>query len=378
MPSSLNSRERVILALSRKQPDRVPCAPDISNMVPCRLTGKPFWNVLLDAEPPIWQAYLDAARHFDIDAFFFHAAPGDNPRARYSARRNVTRREDDRVVTETVYTTPAGEFREEWTFPVGDSETCTRKAFQTMHEALPHLQYILSADMAGDFAPTRAMQSYINGEFAVGGYCNTPMLPYHWLVGQLEEAVVEYYDEVEIMHQYRELFHNYNVRKTEMFLDFGVDFLLIESSGSLTMQSLDIVRDMQLPTLKVLTAMCRQAGVPSMFHSCGRSRPLLPMLADETELDGVQPLECPPTGDIDLLEVKRTYGQRLCLMGNLNTPELMLRGTADDVYNESVRLLNGCKQDGAFILSTGDQCGRDTPDENIHAMRRACLDHGGY
>ncbi len=198
-------------------------------------------------------------------------------------------------------------------YECGDSETCTHKAFRTMREALPHLQHVLSADMAGDFAPTRAMQSYINGEFAIGGYCNTPMLPYHWLIGQLEEAVVEYYDEIEIM-----------------------------------------------------------------FHSCGRSRPLLPMLADEPELDGVQPLECPPTGAIDLLEIKRAYGTRLCLMGNLNTPELMLRGSADDVYHESVRLLDGCKQGGAFMLSTGDQCGRDTPDENIHAMRRACRDHGSY
>jgi hypothetical protein len=347
-------------------------------MVPCRLTGKPFWQVLLDADPPIWQAYLDAARHFNIDAFFFHASPGDNLRAHCTTRRVVTQRADDRVVTETVFTTPAGEFREEWTFQIGDSETCTRKAFQTMREAMPHLRHVLSADITGDFAPTRVMQNYIKGEFAIGGYCNTPMLPYHWLLGQLEEAVIEYYDDLEIMHEYRELFHHYNVRKAELFLDHGVDFLLIESSGSLTMQSLDIIRDMQLPTLKTITHMCRQAGVPSMFHSCGRSRPLLPMLADETELDGIQPLECPPTGDVDLLEVKRTFGTRLCLMGNLNTPELMLHGTPEQVYAESVRLLDGCKQGGAFILSTGDQCGRDTPDENIRAMVRACHDHGGY
>lgn len=366
----------MLLALRRQEPDRVPCSPDISSMVPCRLTGKPFWEVLLDGQPPIWQAYVDAARHFGIDAFFFHASPGENPRAQCRVTRTIKERRPDRIITDLCYATPAGDAHEEWTFPIGDSETCTRKAFDTMREAMPILRYILSDAIDGDFAPTAAMRAYIGEEFAVGGYCNTPMLPYHWLRGQLEEAVIEYYDDRDVMYEYRELFHNFNVRKAELFLDYGVDFLLIESSGSLTMQSLDIIRDLQLPTLQTITRMCRQAGVPSMFHCCGRSWDLLPMLANETELDGIQPLECPPTGDVDILAAKRMYGERLCLMGNLNTPELMLRGTPDEVYAESVRLLEGCRAGGGFVLSTGDQCGRDTPDDNIRAMVRACQDHG--
>ncbi|HUT33160.1 MAG TPA: hypothetical protein VNE39_06765 [Planctomycetota bacterium] len=33
---------------------------------------------------------------------------------------------------------------------------------------------------------------------------------------------------------------------------------------------------------------------------------------------------------------------------------------------------------GGFILSTGDQCGRDTPDENILAMLEVARDYGRY
>ena len=198
------------------------------------------------------------------------------------------------------------------------------------------------------------------------------------LEGQLEAAVVEYYTDLDIMHEYRDLFHRYNVRKAELFLEGGVDFLLIESSGSLTMQSPEIFEDMQLETLKVITRMYKEAGVPTMFHSCGISRALLPILAEQTDLDGIQPLEPPPTGDIDLAETKREFGDRLALMGNLNTPELMLRGTVEEVFDASCAAIEAAKENGGFILSTGDQCGRDTPDENIFAMVRAVEEVGGY
>jgi uroporphyrinogen decarboxylase len=204
------------------------------------------------------------------------------------------------------------------------------------------------------------------------------MLPYHWLKGQLEAAVVEYYTDLEVMHEYRDLFHRYNVRKAALFLEGGVDFLLIESSGSLTMQSPEIFEDMQLETIKVITRMYKEAGVPTMFHSCGISQALLPILAEKTDLDGIQPLEPPPTGDIDLAGTKREFGSRLALMGNLNTPELMLRGTAEDVFDASRAAIEAAKDGGGFILSTGDQCGRDTPDENICAMLRAVEEVGRY
>lgn len=30
--------------MQNKQPDMVPVSPDISNMIPCKLTGKEWWN----------------------------------------------------------------------------------------------------------------------------------------------------------------------------------------------------------------------------------------------------------------------------------------------------------------------------------------------
>ena len=50
---SVTKRERLLAVLRGEVPDCVPVCPDISNMVPCRLTGKPFWDIYVYKDPPL-------------------------------------------------------------------------------------------------------------------------------------------------------------------------------------------------------------------------------------------------------------------------------------------------------------------------------------
>jgi uroporphyrinogen decarboxylase len=56
----------------------------------------------------------------------------------------------------------------------------------------------------------------------------------------------------------------------------------------------------------------------------------------------------------------------------------MLRGTPDEVSGASRRAIDAAAEGGRFILSTGDQCGRDTPFENIRAMISTARTYGRY
>ncbi len=42
---------------------------DISNMIPCRLTGKPFWDIYLYKDPPLWKVFINAVRYFGCDGW---------------------------------------------------------------------------------------------------------------------------------------------------------------------------------------------------------------------------------------------------------------------------------------------------------------------
>lgn len=64
----MTSRERLLTVLRGEIPDCVPVAPDFSNMIPAKLTGKPWWDIYLYNDPPIFEAYVECAKKFDIDS----------------------------------------------------------------------------------------------------------------------------------------------------------------------------------------------------------------------------------------------------------------------------------------------------------------------
>jgi uroporphyrinogen decarboxylase len=124
--------------------------------------------------------------------------------------------------------------------------------------------------------------------------------------------------------------------------------------------------------------MFKQAGIVTSLHCCGKERALVELAATETDLDCIDPLEVPPMGDCDLREIKQRFGRRLALKGNLHTTEVMLHGTPAEVTAAARDCLAAAMDGGGFILSTGDQCGRDTPDANITTLVEVCERDGRY
>ncbi|MFC1453137.1 uroporphyrinogen decarboxylase family protein, partial [Verrucomicrobiota bacterium] len=161
-------------------------------------------------------------------------------------------------------------------------------------------------------------------------------------------------------------------------MDPRPDFLLCGGSGTLVYQTPEIFRDLGLPVLKRVTELAADLGIPTHVHSCGPEKELVAMAVEETRLSVIDPLEVPPMGDCVLRELKQRFGGKIVLKGNLHTTEVMLRGRAEDVVAASRKAIDDAGAGGGFILSTGDQCGRDTPDENIRAMVETARTYGRY
>jgi uroporphyrinogen-III decarboxylase len=60
----------------------------------------------------------------------------------------------------------------------------------------------------------------------------------------------------------------------------------------------------------------------------------------------------------------------VCLVGNVDSVEVMLRGTPGDVRRAVQAQLPAAKN-GGFIASTGSPLTVDTPPENVRAFMRA-------
>jgi len=361
-------------------PDRVPCAPDISNMVPARLTGRPFWDIYFYQSPPLWKAYLDAANALGIDAWFFYGNPGFDFPEPVDVKQTGFKWSPERLVVDYCITTPAGDLTQQMTYYIADSPTLTLKPIKDFKADWTKLQYLLQAPVSCD-AELAQIQRQQVGESGVFGM-SVGMPGFQNWFGLVEGSEIAlsylYYDEPDMVEELRLLEEKRQLKMMEMELDLHPDFILIGASGTITLQSPKIARQLSLPTLKKLTHMARQAGVPTMLHSCGLERELVKMCVEETELDCINPLEVPPMGDCDLADIKKAYGSRISLMGNLHTTDVMLRGTVQEVEKAAMKAIDDAGANGGFILSTGDQCGRDTPLENLRKLVEVCETYGRY
>jgi len=150
------------------------------------------------------------------------------------------------------------------------------------------------------------------------------------------------------------------------------------SSASLSVSSPKLFRKYELPFIQKASKICQEAGVLSHLHICGRSWKLIQIVAEETDVDVMEPMEEPPGGDVDLAEAKRRVGSKLCIKGNINTFDFMLNATPEQVEEKCKRCIDAAAAGGGYVLSTGDQCGRDTPHANLFKMVEVAKTYGRY
>ncbi|MGE5529970.1 MAG: uroporphyrinogen decarboxylase family protein [Patescibacteria group bacterium] len=374
---SLSPKERMLIAMRNGVPDRVPVTPDISNMIPAKLTGRPFWDVYHRQDPPLWRAYLAAVRRYGIDGWFWYVGLGPSKAERRSYREEIVARTEDSYTVRTYCRTPAGELWQETVYRRDNPPAVTRKYIKDLRRDFKHLPFFFPDPAQSDDAEFQEAKKAAGDDAAVGFWINYPALMFDLRDGQ-ENCYYDYYDHHDLLKEWEEMWDAWAVRYTERALDAKPDFIQTGHSGTLTLQSPEIFRDIGLRTLQKITRLCRQAGVPTMLHSCGKEAELVRICAEETDLCAINPLEPAPMGDCDLGEIKRLYGRRLALMGNVGTTTPMLTGTPDEVEAEVRRCLAQAAEGGGFILSTADQCGRDTPEENLRRFVDAGRKYGRY
>ncbi len=371
----------MLAAMRNKKPDMVPVAPDTSNMIPCRLTGKPFWEIYLYQDPPLWEAYIHCCKRFGFDGWQ-PAVPVqfeyeiEAARNQPQWRQAIVKRTADRIYTRT-HATVNG--KEQW------SAACSIYYIDNPPTAgVPLVKVGLPEGPPAEWEDVKPRSHYpgvsafhkarqMMGEAGVvGAAVHLPGL-------SLQPAsVYEYYDERDKVAARCEQQRQAIVRRLREMLKLKPDLILIGISGHMINNPEPIFRELSLPALKDVTRLCKEADVPSQIHCCGPEYALVKISAEESDLSNINPLEIPPMGDCDLADVKRKFGRKLSLMGNLHTTDVMLKGTPHEVREASKKAMDDAAEGGGFILSTGDQCGRDTPDENLYAMIETARTYGRY
>lgn len=382
----MTSKERMLKTFRRKRADRVPVCPDISVMVPAKRTGRPFYELFLDGkEHTGWtsetytKAYVDTVKYFGMDGWYVYGGLKEvRPEGAPKFTETIVPVSEGKLV-KRVCQTPLGELTEEEIFFGDEPSWRDGKPIKDLRQDFERMKYLLGHD---SWKWEKAFKDRDRiGEYGV--YSPVVAVFQDWWFnnrqGGFERCFMDFHEETKFMEEVHEFWMDWSLAYVRALVEARPDEVMFGgSSASLSISSPDLFRRFELPFLQRASKICREAGIVSHLHVCGRSWELVQIVADETDIDVMEPMEEPPGGNVDIAEAKRRVGNKLCIKGNINTFDFMLNAAPDQVEAKCKKLIDEAARDGGFVLSTGDQCGRDTPHANLFKMVEVAETYGRY
>ena len=131
-----------------------------------------------------------------------------------------------------------------------------------------------------------------------------------------------------------------------------------------------VFRDLVLPRYRKVA---RRVTLPWIIHSDGN---LLPFIDDLLGL-GIAGLHPNEKGAMDIRAMKREYGDRLCLLGNVDL-NLLGMGSPGAVDGEVRELIRDVGPGGGYIVTSGNSLAAYLLPENVLALSKAVQKYGRY
>jgi uroporphyrinogen-III decarboxylase len=187
-----------------------------------------------------------------------------------------------------------------------------------------------------------------------------------WLCG-MEHVLYWQMDQPALLESLLDVLLEWELKRTDLLIRAGVDELVhmawYEGTDFWTPKN---YRRMIRPRLQQIIDLAHNAGIPFRYIITRGWKPLrrdfLEMCIDC--LSGVDPVQ----DNVDLAEVKRELGGRLCLMGGMNSAITLIQGTEFQIrqaVDEAMRIL---APGGGFILYPVCSIACEQPWENVQLV----------
>jgi len=348
MPAAtLSHRERVRLALDHQTTDRIPIALVCSGInAPARraweeflarergLTISQVLDPLLDIKM-ILPPYIGPPPAPGFDYWGVHRCP-----VSYGAD----------VYHEIDY------------YPLGTAETVADVAAH----AWPRPEYF-------DYAALPALVKQLQAE---GEYClmlaNANIFECSWYMRGFERMFMDLVLAPELAHAIMErvtCFSEAYIHRALSAVPGAIDLVFtaddIGGQGGLLM-SLAMWEEHLKPYQARVHRAVHEHGAKAIYHSDGAVTEAVPGLID-MGIDVLQALQF-DAANMDPLDLKTRFGDRLCFQGGVSVQQTLPFGTPDDVATEVRARIDVLGRDGGYILGPSHAIQAGTPPENISAL----------
>lgn len=194
-----------------------------------------------------------------------------------------------------------------------------------------------------------------------------------YLAMGMETFSMSLYDNPALVEAVLERYSNWSAQIAKRASQLGFDFLW--TADDLAFKTAPLIspkmfRQIILPHVRKIAD---AVSIPWVFHSDGNLTSILPDLID-LGISAFNPIE---PGAMNIADVKRQWGHKICLIGNVDV-HLLSTGTPDQITQEVHRLIQNIGPRGGYILSSGNSLASYCKPENVRAMVNTLKEHGTY
>ncbi len=196
----------------------------------------------------------------------------------------------------------------------------------------------------------------------------------------MAQFLIDMIENPDLVHELIELTLAHDIRAMQRVVQAGVDVIIFGddyADKNSPLMSPRHFKEFILPGLKRCVDAAHQAGAYVIKHTDGNIMPILDMIVD-TGIDGLNPLE--PAAGMDIGLIKRRYGQRIALIGNIDCGYLLSQAPVDEVRKVTRETMQVAMPGGGFCLSSSNSIHSSVRPENFMAMIetwRECRDYPG-
>jgi uroporphyrinogen decarboxylase len=211
----------------------------------------------------------------------------------------------------------------------------------------------------------------IGSEVFVGSSMGGPFTTAAFLRGT-ENFLKDLARNPEMIHKLLEISTESVIRYIDAVCDLGLSPGIAEPMASCNMISAKTFREFVKPYLKkCMDRIIERRGSGTTLHICGKTKNIWADMVDigigNLSLDNIE----------DIGQLKEEFGNKVCLIGNVDPVGTIMRGTIEEIYNASkVCIQKAYGSPKGFILSSGCDIPIGTHPDKIKALMDSARIYG--
>jgi hypothetical protein len=367
---ALTPKQRMLRAYRGQPVDRPPVAPEFWYYYPARVLGVDM--IAFEREVPLWEALLATFQRYGSEGW--GAAFAEVLDAERVVSSRMERMEEGRYRETRTMCFRGRELVSQRMYSREEPSSVERYPVQRPEELAAYVEMQLSEAGRFSFEEAVTAHSRVGESYLLELWLGLPFFDFIAEGMGFEPALLYFLSgNDEQLHAWRERYIEQGRRLVEWASEATPfeSFVIGCSSSCNSLLGPRLWRRWDKPYLRAMSEEVHRRGRLLHLHFHGRC---LETVADFAELglDCVCPFERPPGGDVEgeggLRRVRELLAERVTMNGNVHTVDTLIRGSPEQVRGEVQEIRRAFAGSRRFIIGTGDQVGKETPEQNILAM----------